>query len=112
MSKTQDNESTVSGHTAIVIAKYAAGESAAAGMGIRFHALLPRLSRDTELGRAAVRAYAQRAGITEQAFAARAGAVVTPRLVGESVLSLVSEPEHADTLRFQLTGEGLQPMDG
>ena len=45
------------------IASYAADESARAGLGIRFIAVLPQLTPTTDLGAAAVAAYASRAGL-------------------------------------------------
>ena len=45
------------------IADYAAIESQRAGLGIRFVSVLPRLTPATELGAAAVAAYAERQGV-------------------------------------------------
>src|SRR5262249_2385740 len=53
------------------MADYAATESARASLGLRVQCLLPSLNGSTELGRAGIRAYAERAGVTPDEFAKR-----------------------------------------
>ena len=92
------------------IAAYAQDEAQRSGLDITFTALLPRLTPLTELGRPAVRAYAARSGQSEEPYAARFGAPLTPEIAGASVVELV----HADAATvapgYLLTGAGLEPL--
>jgi NAD(P)-dependent dehydrogenase (short-subunit alcohol dehydrogenase family) len=90
------------------LASYAADESARAGLGIRFVSLLPRLTPDTELGSAAVAAYAARAGQTVAEHLADFGPTVTAPQAGEAVVSLVTDPA-LDRPAYLLTASGLMP---
>jgi NAD(P)-dependent dehydrogenase (short-subunit alcohol dehydrogenase family) len=93
------------------LAEYAAEESTRAGLQIQVSALLPRLSPATELGQPAVAAYAQRAGITESEFRASLGDPLTPAMVGEAVVSILTDPEVARHRAFALPVAGLQPLE-
>jgi hypothetical protein len=74
--------------------------------------VLPKLTPATELGRAAVRRYAQRAGVSEAEYSARFGAPVTPERAGEAFLALAAR-ELDDTVSYLLTGDhGLTPLGG
>src|SRR5438132_4846311 len=55
------------------ITSYAADESARAGLGIRFISVLPQLTPATDLGAAAVAAYAARAGLDTAAYVKQRG---------------------------------------
>jgi NAD(P)-dependent dehydrogenase (short-subunit alcohol dehydrogenase family) len=72
------------------IASYAADESQRAGLGIRFVSVLPQLTPETELGAAAVAAYAAREGMDVPAFLATRGASLTPDQAGTAVLDLAA----------------------
>jgi NAD(P)-dependent dehydrogenase (short-subunit alcohol dehydrogenase family) len=74
------------------IASYAAAESERAGLGIRFVSVLPQLTPDTELGAAAVAAYAAREGMDVPAFLATRGPVLTADQVGKAITDLVTDP--------------------
>ena len=84
------------------IADYADAESTRLKLGLRFHCLLPSLNPNTELGRAAVGAYAAREGITADAFVKRMGETLTPATAGNAVLELFEQPEKFDRLAYQL----------
>ena len=73
---------------------YAAAESDRAGLNIRFVSLLPRLTAATELGAAAVEAYARRDGLSVDEYVARAGPGLTPGQVGTATVELVASDEH------------------
>src|SRR6185312_11488855 len=60
------------------LTSYAADESRRAGLGIRFVALLPQITPETELGAQAVAAYAARQGITVAEYRENLGQVLTP----------------------------------
>jgi NAD(P)-dependent dehydrogenase (short-subunit alcohol dehydrogenase family) len=74
------------------ISAYAAAESQRGALGIRFVSVLPQLTPATELGAAAVAAYAAREGLDVPAFLATRGPVLTPDHVGKAILDLVSNP--------------------
>jgi NAD(P)-dependent dehydrogenase (short-subunit alcohol dehydrogenase family) len=72
------------------IAAYAAAESERGGLGIRFLSLLPQLTPATDLGAAAVAAYAAREGMDVPDFLATRGPVLTPEQAGKAVLELTA----------------------
>ena len=91
------------------IAAYAATESARNNLGIRFVALLPQLTPATELGAAAVAAYAAREGMSVADFAATRGPALTAEQAGQAVIDLTSDPSlEADA--YLLTAGGLRPL--
>ena len=89
---------------------YAADESARAGLGIRFVSLLPKLTAATDLGAAAVAAYARRAGLEVADHLARMGPGLTPEDVGKATLDLAGSPDRAPGA-YLLTPAGLSPLD-
>jgi NAD(P)-dependent dehydrogenase (short-subunit alcohol dehydrogenase family) len=93
------------------LASYAATESERAGMGLRIHCLLPSLNPSTELGRPAIRAYAERAGVTPEEFAKRLEPWLTPPIMGQGVVDLFSSPETFPKLAYRIGGAGLVPID-
>jgi NAD(P)-dependent dehydrogenase (short-subunit alcohol dehydrogenase family) len=92
------------------IAQYAAEESRRAKLGIRVTAMLPQLTPTTELGRAAVAAYARRSGRTEEQFLAQMGPPLTPPLVGAAVIRLLTDPSLDANAAFSLDASGLTPL--
>jgi NAD(P)-dependent dehydrogenase (short-subunit alcohol dehydrogenase family) len=90
------------------IAAYAGIESARAGLGIRVVAVMPRLTPATELGAAAVAAYAEREGVDEAAYRERMGPPLTPELVGAAVARLATDPA-CEGPAYVLTADGLVP---
>jgi NAD(P)-dependent dehydrogenase (short-subunit alcohol dehydrogenase family) len=90
------------------IAAYAAEESERAGLGIRVVSVLPGLTPATELGAAAVAAYAQRQGIEVEAFLERRGATLTADQVGEAVRDLATDAG-LDRAAYLVTPDGLAP---
>jgi NAD(P)-dependent dehydrogenase (short-subunit alcohol dehydrogenase family) len=93
------------------LASYAATESERAGAGLLFHCVLPSLNPSTELGRAAIHAYAQRAGVSDADFAKRLEPYLTPAIMGQAVVDLVSAPERFPKLAYRIGGAGLAPVD-
>ncbi|MGH2893998.1 MAG: SDR family NAD(P)-dependent oxidoreductase [Solirubrobacteraceae bacterium] len=94
------------------MAAYADDESRRAGLGIRVVTVMPRLTPATELGLAAVRLYAERAGVSEEQYLANFGAPVTPELAGAAFLELAAG-ELTDDVAYLLTGDnGLSPVHG
>jgi NAD(P)-dependent dehydrogenase (short-subunit alcohol dehydrogenase family) len=91
------------------IASYAAAESQRADLGIRFVSVLPQLTPATDLGAAAVAAYAAREGMSVADFAASRGPALTAEQAGMWIARLVVEPE-LDQLSYLLTADGLKPL--
>lgn len=93
------------------MASYAAAESERAGLGLRTHCLLPNLNASTELGRAGIRAYAERAGVTPEAFAKRFDPPLTPSIMGEAVVELFLAPERFSKLAYRIGGARLVALE-
>src|SRR5262249_29030169 len=93
------------------VAQYAADEASRAGLGIRITSVLPQLSPATELGRPAVAAYAQRAGLSEEAYLAQMGTPLSPQLVGTAVVRLLTDPALASHQACMLTSACLAALD-
>ena len=91
------------------IASYAAAESQLGGLDVRFVSVLPQLTPATDLGAAAVAAYAAREGMSVAEFTATRGPVLTPEQVGMSITQLVADPA-LDQAAYLLTAEGLRPL--
>jgi NAD(P)-dependent dehydrogenase (short-subunit alcohol dehydrogenase family) len=90
------------------IASYAAIESDRAGLGITFASVLPRLTPATDLGAAAVAAYAQRQGVDVDTFMQSSGPALTAEQVGRSVLEIAGGRHRG---AYLLTSAGLSPLD-
>ncbi len=67
-----------------------------ARLDIRFQTIFPQqIIGDTELGRQAAEAYAQRQGVSVEKFLAGFGAPMPPREVGENVVSILTDTRYA-----------------
>jgi NAD(P)-dependent dehydrogenase (short-subunit alcohol dehydrogenase family) len=91
------------------LTRYAADESERAGLGIRFISLLPKLTPATDLGSAAVAAYAARDGEDVAAYLEKTGPALTADQVGQSVLDLAVGPGN-DRDAYLLTAAGLTAL--
>lgn len=89
------------------IADYAAGESEQAGLGINVVSVLPQLTPVTDLGAAAVAAYAAAAGVDPDTFVAGRGAVLTPEQAGKAVLEILAAPQYR---AYVLGADGLTQL--
>jgi NAD(P)-dependent dehydrogenase (short-subunit alcohol dehydrogenase family) len=87
---------------------YAADESARAGLGIRFAALLPQLTPATGLGSAGVAGYAARQGVSPDTFAENLAPILTPDQVAKAVLEIAGDPDSA--AEYQISGAGMRPI--
>jgi NAD(P)-dependent dehydrogenase (short-subunit alcohol dehydrogenase family) len=90
------------------ISAYAAEEAARRAIPVRFVAILPHITT-FGIGRLGVRAYAERAGITEEEFIERAGATVTPDQVGMHVVEVIADASYSAPA-YHLTADGLRPL--
>jgi NAD(P)-dependent dehydrogenase (short-subunit alcohol dehydrogenase family) len=91
------------------IASYAAAESGRNALGIKFTSVLPRLTPETDLGAAAVAAYAARQGVDIPAFRDGFGPPLTPEQVGTAIVDIVTGPGD-DRDAYLLTAAGLSPV--
>jgi NAD(P)-dependent dehydrogenase (short-subunit alcohol dehydrogenase family) len=92
------------------ITGYAEDEARRAGLGIGFTSLLPQLTPLTELGRPAVRAYAARAGTSEDDYLRRLGEPLTPEVAGAAVVELAGADAASLAPGYLLTGGGLKDL--
>ena len=91
-------------------ARGVAGEAQA--LGIRVHCLLPVLSAATDLGREALGDFSRWLGMPEDAIAEQKGMkpFVTPAVMGEAVVSLLTDPAREKDVGFRVTGRGIEPV--
>jgi NAD(P)-dependent dehydrogenase (short-subunit alcohol dehydrogenase family) len=88
------------------MARYANRVSQQRELGIVFQTILPRqMVLGTGIGDAAAGAYARAMGIDPEAFVARFGAPMPPRLFGDNVVSVLDDPMHTQGFAFGLTGD-------
>ena len=92
------------------MADYAAQEIARLRLGLHIHCLLPTLNPNTEMGRGAIAACAERAGIGFEEYAKRLGPPLTPTIIGDAIVDLHAEPAKWDKLAYQIGGAGLKPL--
>lgn len=88
---------------------YAREEAKRAGLDARFQCLLPMLNASTDLGRAGIEAYAQRNGVTFEQYAARFHPPLTPAIMGQAVVEMVTTDRWKDPT-YQIGGAGLAPL--
>lgn len=96
-----------------LMAQYANGAAAALDLGLRFQTLVPRqMIGATDHGRAAATGYAARKGVTVEEFLAGFGTPLTPREVGEHVVTILTDPAREAVTTFGVGGDsGLTSMD-
>jgi NAD(P)-dependent dehydrogenase (short-subunit alcohol dehydrogenase family) len=91
------------------ITGYAAEESQRAGLGIRFVSVLPKLTPATDLGAAAVAAYARRAGTDVDEFVKQSGPALLPDHVGKHIVDLASSADQSPGA-YLLTPDGMKEI--
>ncbi|HEY4852862.1 MAG TPA: SDR family oxidoreductase, partial [Streptosporangiaceae bacterium] len=91
------------------IASYAAAESDRNALGIRFTSVLPQLTAETDLGAAAVAAYAARQGAGIPAFLDHLGPALTPEQVSTAIVEIATGAAD-DRDAYLLTATGLSPV--
>jgi len=92
------------------IASYAQDEANRAGLDLTFTTVFPRPSPVTDVGRAAVRAYSTRDGLSEEAYIQGLGGVLTPETAGQALVELCRADPATLAAGYLLTGGGLQPL--
>ena len=92
------------------LAEYADQEAARLKLNIRFHCLLPVLNPNTDLGRAAIAAYARRADVSTEEFTKRLSPALTPAIIGRAIVELHENSSQWEKLAYQVGGNGLVPI--
>jgi NAD(P)-dependent dehydrogenase (short-subunit alcohol dehydrogenase family) len=92
------------------ITGYARDEAERAGLDITFTALLPYFAPETGVGRAAVQAYAARAGQPLGEYLRDQGSLVTPEVAGAALVELVRADAAEVAPNYRLTGTGLEEL--
>jgi short-subunit dehydrogenase len=95
-----------------LLCEYANGLAAAQGLDLAFQAVVPlQIVGDTDLGRAAAEAYAQRRGISVQALLAGFGAPLPPADYGRYLVAMLADPALRRVPVLSVKGGvGLRPM--
>jgi hypothetical protein len=93
-----------------LMADYAAQEVSREKLGLHIHCLLPTLNPNTDLGRAAVAAYAARAGASTEEFTKRLAPHLTPAVMGDAIVKLYENPPRWDKVAYRIGGDGLTPV--
>jgi NAD(P)-dependent dehydrogenase (short-subunit alcohol dehydrogenase family) len=91
------------------VTSYAAAESQRSGLGINFVSVLPQLTPATDLGAAAVVAYAERQGVDVDTFVRSLGPALSAEQVGKSVLEIAGGDPRADGA-YLLTSSGMSAL--
>jgi 3-oxoacyl-[acyl-carrier protein] reductase len=92
------------------ITEYAQDEAERAGLDITFTAVLPYFAPKTGVGRAAVEAYAARAGQPLEEYLRGQGSLVTPEIAGAAVVELVRADASKVARNYRLSGTGLEQL--
>jgi len=87
---------------------YAADEAERAGLGLRFVTLFPQLTPATGLGAAGVAGYAERQGVTTDAFIEGLQPILTPDQLAKTVTELAADT--GSGREYLLTGSGPRPL--
>ena len=97
-----------------LMAKYANAISAQKKLGIRFQAIVPlQIIGGTGVGGAGAAAYARAQGIETKAFLARFGTPMPPRLFGEHVVKILTDPRFDSAVALGLKGDtGITTLEG
>jgi NAD(P)-dependent dehydrogenase (short-subunit alcohol dehydrogenase family) len=90
------------------ISDYAAEEAARRAIPVRFVSILPHIT-NFGTGALGVRAYAARAGITEEEFIERGGATATPDEVAVHVVDVIADGSYTAPA-YHLSADGLRPL--
>ncbi|GCF10942.1 SDR family NAD(P)-dependent oxidoreductase [Dictyobacter arantiisoli] len=97
--------------TQMFIAHYAQQEAERLQLDMRFLALAPGgMMPETELGKAAVEAYASSVGLSATDFIKRRGSSQTPEDVANAVVELASHPRNREGNVFMISKKGIEAL--
>ncbi|MCL2394360.1 MAG: SDR family oxidoreductase [Acidimicrobiaceae bacterium] len=92
------------------ISAYAGDEATRRSLGLRFVTVLPQLTPGTALGAAGVAAYAERAGLSIEAFQDQLRPVLTPEHLAKTITDIATGGSYpADA--YLLTATDIRPLD-
>ena len=91
------------------ISEYAASEAARNALGVRFVAVLPQITPETDLGSIFVKAYARHAGVDVNTYLSQLGPRLSLEQVGQSITELTTNGEYTASA-YLLNGNGLSPL--
>jgi NAD(P)-dependent dehydrogenase (short-subunit alcohol dehydrogenase family) len=91
------------------ISAYAGAEAASRSLGLRFVAILPQLTPATDLGARGAAAYAERAGLSLEAFTDQLGPVLTTEHVAGVIAGIVTDDSYSADA-YLLTATELRPL--
>jgi NAD(P)-dependent dehydrogenase (short-subunit alcohol dehydrogenase family) len=82
-------------------------------LGIRFQAMILRqITAATELGRVAAESYAKKKGVSLDTFLAQFGKQMTPRLFGDQVVAILTDPKYENSVALGMRAEtGVEFLD-
>jgi NAD(P)-dependent dehydrogenase (short-subunit alcohol dehydrogenase family) len=97
--------------TQMFLADYAQKESARLQLGLQFLALTPgNIMPETELGKAAIEAYASSLGLSPIAFITNMGAKVTTEDIAHAVVTLASDPQERAGKTTLVSASGIKVL--
>src|SRR6516225_1619169 len=94
--------------TQLFIANYSQKESDRLGLGLRFAAVAPRITPDTDIGKHAVAAYSRYLGISAADFIASMASSPTASGVASAVIELATNPDQSKGKVYVVSGKGLE----
>ncbi len=92
------------------LSAYAALEAQQKGSNIRFVAVLPLLTPDTDLGRLYTGTYAEQSGLSQEKFLERFGGTLTAEHAGRTIGNLATDDSYTAPA-YLLSIDGLKPVD-
>jgi NAD(P)-dependent dehydrogenase (short-subunit alcohol dehydrogenase family) len=96
--------------TQLFIANYGQKESDRLGLGLRFAALAPRITPDTDLGKHAVAGYSRYLGMSAADFISSMASPPTSSDVASAVIELAADPDQSKGKVFIVSGKGLEAV--
>jgi NAD(P)-dependent dehydrogenase (short-subunit alcohol dehydrogenase family) len=96
--------------TQLFIANYSQKESDRLGLGLRFAALAPRITPDTDLGKHAVAGYSRYLGVSAADFISSMASPPTSSDVASAVIELAADPDQSKGKVFIVSGKGLEAV--
>jgi NAD(P)-dependent dehydrogenase (short-subunit alcohol dehydrogenase family) len=97
-----------------IMAQYANGLAKQKRLGIRFQTIVPmQIIGGTGVGDKASSAYARSLGLERDAYLARFGTPLPPRMFGEQLVAVLDDPQYASGFAFGLKGDtGITVLEG
>jgi NAD(P)-dependent dehydrogenase (short-subunit alcohol dehydrogenase family) len=96
--------------TQMFMANYSQKESDRLGLGLRFMALAPRITPDTDIGKHAVAGYSRYLGISAADFIKSMNTPPTSSDVASAVIELAADAEPSKGKAFVVSGKGLEAV--